>query len=222
MVARHSRRSPPRTRSARSRGASGCSRPVCQRSNGLGGHATVCSTDVEPAYPFWPLVAAPETHIPPEHSIPLGAASQESIAVRLEQGRTGSGQGSTSPLFPVHTSPRTSRTGRTPHHKTNDVPPPPLLQSSQRREVAGNPRPGCPGVRLRGGGVSSWPFRWIMSSSPRGLPAPWRIGASSESCSISGKQMRCRNSTIPSSIAITLIETLLKIGPITVLQPEAD
>lgn len=152
MVARHSRRSPPRTRSARSRGASGCSRPVCQRSNGLGGHATVCSTDVEPAYPFWPLVAAPETHIPPEHSIPLGAASQESIAVRLEQGRTGSGQGSTSPSS--QSTPHLGLPGRGGHPITRQMMcPPPLLQSSQRREVAGNPRPGCPGVRLRGRGL---------------------------------------------------------------------
>ena len=39
------------------------------------------------------------------------------------------------PLFPVTTSPRTARTGRTAHHQTFDLTPP-HLQISQRREVA--------------------------------------------------------------------------------------
>ena len=59
----------------------------------------------------------------------------QSITLRFGRGRTGSGQGYVSPLFPVLTSPRTPRTGGTPHYQTFDESPRPLL-SSQRREVA--------------------------------------------------------------------------------------
>lgn len=150
-------RSLPKARSARSRGASGCCGLLSQRYNGHGGHAKVFTTDVEPAYLFWPPGRSLRDAHFPRALDPIGPCQP---GINHRQSRTRADTLRTGKHHPP-SSQSTPHLGLPGHPDTpsQDIccDPPFLLHSSQRREVAiGHVRRvRVSGLRGRGGIVAS-------------------------------------------------------------------
>ncbi len=119
--------------------------------------------------PFFGLQSAsPVAPASPEHAYPRPPTTVTSIAGRLGQGRTGCGQGSATTLSPVHSSPRATRTGRTPHHQTIDeIPPYPAEQATKRGDQT--PCPGVSGLSALGGWWGRSPALSPVGGGPHSL-----------------------------------------------------